>query len=589
MEERMDASFEEAKTGFYVEPKLDCPHIAQHVKCNASKEALKAVATLGPCDTCHDSKENWACLQCGKRFCSRYVAGHMKEHNAESGHAITVSYSDFSFWCYECDSYIAHNVFRPLLTLLRDSKFGDPGTGGRFTAHKTMTQMEEIEETPEELAAKIKALAGMIRDSKHCVFFTGAGISTSAGIPDFRGPEGVWTLKATGEKRKGKTVSMLSAVPTTTHMAMVKLHDEGRMHYLISQNVDGIHRKSGIHPHRLSELHGNSNLEVCCWCGKEYMRDFDTCHGSAAGSHETGRRCTAPGCSGPLLDTIINFGENLPKKDLERAYDECDKADLIVCLGSSLTVAPANDLPKKVAKHGGNLVIVNLQRTPLDSLSTLRIHGRTDQVMAGVMEELGLEVPPFVLNRYVRIQHNEQAVTVEALDVDGTPISLFTTVKAQFMPDGQVHKKQTQSVLGRMETAFVFDRQTSAADKNATELKIELQFLGHYREPAFRFAYPIEGENSDKKYMISFNLSEASWDIKEVEAPAATATDAVQTGPEHWPKSAQDSTHEHPLKLKKAVYSGIYRCNKCMRPGTGWVYHCKPCAFDLHPFCCDKH
>jgi hypothetical protein len=145
---------------------------------------------------------------------------------------------------------------------LRDSKFGDPGTGGRFTAHKTMTQMEEIEETPEELAAKIKALAGMIRDSKHCVFFTGAGISTSAGIPDFRGPEGVWTLKATGEKRKGKTVSMLSAVPTTTHMAMVKLHDEGRMHYLISQNVDGIHRKSGIHPHRLSELHGNSNLEV---------------------------------------------------------------------------------------------------------------------------------------------------------------------------------------------------------------------------------------------------------------------------------------------------------------------------------------
>jgi hypothetical protein len=80
---------------------------------------------------------------------------------------------------------------------------------------------------------------------------------------------------------------------------------------------------------------------------------------------------------------------------------------------------------------------------------------------------------------------------VEALDVDGTPISLFTTVKAQFMPDGQVHKKQTQSVLGRMETAFVFDRQTSAADKNATELKIELQFLGHYREPAFRFAYPV--------------------------------------------------------------------------------------------------
>lgn len=251
---------------------------------------------------------------------------------------------------------------------MQSNKFGDTGTGGRYTAHRTMTQMEELEDSPEDLSNKIKNLAALIRDSRHVVFFTGAGISTSAGIPDFRGPEGVWTLKATGQKRTAKTVSMLSAVPTPTHMALVKLQDVGRMHYLISQNVDGLHRKSGVHPDRLSELHGNSNLEICCWCGKEYMRDFDCCHGSAAGSHETGRKCTAPGCGGPLLDTIINFGENLPKKDLERAYDECDKADLIICLGSSLTVAPANDLPKKVAKRGGQMVIVNLQRTPLDDL-----------------------------------------------------------------------------------------------------------------------------------------------------------------------------------------------------------------------------
>lgn len=578
-------SFDEEKTGFYVTPKLDCPHIAQHVRCNASKEALKAVAALGPCETCHDPKENWACLQCGKKFCSRYVAGHMKEHNTQSGHAITVSYSDFSFWCYECDSYIAHDIFRPLLALLKESKFGDAGTGGRYTAHKTHTQMEEIEEKPEELAAKIKALAGMIRDSKHCVFFTGAGVSTSAGIPDYRGPEGVWTLKATGGQRKTKAVPMLSALPTVTHMAMVKLHDVDRMHYLVSQNVDGIHRKSGIHPQRLCELHGNSNLEVCCWCGKEYMRDFDTCHNSAAGSHETGRRCTAPGCGGPLLDTIINFGENLPKKDLERAYDECDKADLIVCLGSSLTVSPANDLPKRVAKRGGNLVIVNLQRTPLDSLSTLRIHGRTDEVMKGVMEELGIEVPSFILNRFVRVLHTKQSLTVEALDVDGTPISLFTTVKAQFLPAGKVHKKQTQSVLGRMETSYVFER---TGDEDASEVKIELQFMGHYREPSFRFTYALKEESSDKRFMISFNPEEARWDIKEVESAGAAETEG-KTGPEHWPKMAQDSTHEHPLKLKKAVYNGIYRCNKCMRPGTGWVYHCKPCAFDLHAFCCDKH
>jgi len=122
----------------------------------------------------------------------------------------------------------------------------------------------------------------------------------------------------------------------------------------------------------------------------------------------------------------------VPPQDLEQAYKECGQADLIVCLGSSLTVSPANDLPKKVAQHGGELVIVNLQRTPLDNMrfvdflcvsvlcmcswhvycmhSTLRIHGRTDEVMIGVMQELGLEIPPFVLNRLVRVQHSKQSL-----------------------------------------------------------------------------------------------------------------------------------------------------------------------------------
>jgi hypothetical protein len=90
--------------------------------------------------------------------------------------------------------------------------------------------------------------------------------------------------------------------------------------------------------------------------------------------------------------------------------------------------------------------------------------------------------------------------------------------------------------------------------------------------------------------MISFIPEEAAWDIKELEAMDTEVAAAAPSagGPEQWPKLAQDETHEHPLKLKKAVYIGIYRCNKCMRPGTGWVYHCKQCAFDLHPFCCDK-
>jgi len=370
-------------------------------------------------------------------------------------------------------------------------------------------------------------------------------------------------------------------------MAMVKLVGEGRMQYVISQNVDGIHRKSGIHPSKLSELHGNTNLEFCCWCGKEYLRDFDCCHGSAAASHETGRRCSVPGCNGPLLDTIIHFGENLPKEDLEQAYKECGQADLIVCLGSSLTVSPANDLPKKVAQHGGELVIVNLQRTPLDNMSTLRIHGRTDEVMIGVMQELGLEIPPFVLNRLVRVQHSKQSLLVEAIDVDGTPGSLFRTVTVKFLPSGNTQKKKSQLVLGRMETAFSFDRKPD--DEASEEVHIGLEFMGHYAEPPLRISYKLEGETGNKRIPISYNPTESTWSVGE---PQIDETPAPKpTGPEHWPKEAQDSLHQrtdHLLKLKESVYQGVYRCNKCMLPGTGWVYHCAPCSFDLHPHCCTK-
>jgi len=108
--------------------------------------------------------------------------------------------------------------------------------------------LPELVEASDDLGLKAKQLADLIRQSKHFIVFTGAGISTSAGIPDFRGPEGAWTLQAQGRQRTTAAVSTLQAIPTATHMALVELQNQGLMKYLVSQNCDGLHRRSGILP-----------------------------------------------------------------------------------------------------------------------------------------------------------------------------------------------------------------------------------------------------------------------------------------------------------------------------------------------------
>ena len=138
--------------------------------------------------------------------------------------------------------------------------------------------IEEFEDTPAELEAKIKLLVGMVRDSKHLVAFTGAGISTSASIPDFRGPNGVWTLKAQGKKPKDRP-SFDDAIPTPCHMTLKELQDQGLLKYVVSQNVDGLHRRSGIRKECISELHGIYTVEIgityCplshAWCFSRHL------------------------------------------------------------------------------------------------------------------------------------------------------------------------------------------------------------------------------------------------------------------------------------------------------------------------------
>ena len=195
--------------------------------------------------------------------------------------------------------------------------------------------------------------------------FTGAGISTSSGIPDYRsgygtvletGP-GCWEKAAFREKFKadmnnaGKPLpnsyrvpfaaTIQQARPSLTHMALLELMNRDILKACISQNVDGLHRKSGMHPSKLADLQGNTNLEVCIKCNREHMRDFKVRTATTNKEHKTGRKCDTPGCNGDLKDTIINFGEPLDIAIMEKGFAECAQSDLVMAMGSSMRVVPA--------------------------------------------------------------------------------------------------------------------------------------------------------------------------------------------------------------------------------------------------------
>ncbi|ELU02773.1 hypothetical protein CAPTEDRAFT_228445 [Capitella teleta] len=256
-------------------------------------------------------------------------------------------------------------------------------------------RVQEIEDTAEELNAKCLQLAQAIRNAKSVVLYTGAGISTAASIPDYRGPSGVWTLLQQGIQPKVQDLSV--AEPTYTHMAIKKLHQMGVVKHVVSQNCDGLHLRSGLPRHALSEIHGDMFIEVCHSCNppKEYLRLFDVTERTGVRKHQTGRLCSD--CGQELRDSIVHFGERSPgllsPYNWEEAAQAADQADLILCIGTSLKVLkkyPCLWSPHKPPTQKPELYIINLQWTPKDDGAILKINGKCDVVLKQLLLHLGL-------------------------------------------------------------------------------------------------------------------------------------------------------------------------------------------------------
>jgi NAD-dependent deacetylase len=240
------------------------------------------------------------------------------------------------------------------------------------------------------------ALRRLIEASRRIAIFTGAGISTESGIPDFRGTNGVWTQmrpilfqdflasaqarRETWRRRFAGDDTMRAARPNRGHQAVALLVAQGRAQAVITQNIDGLHQASGIPQDRVIELHGNSTYATCLDC--------TTRHEIAelrAAFEQDGEVPPCRACGGLVKTATISFGQSMPEEPMRRAQAEALAADLFLVLGSSLVVQPAASFPELAKRAGARLVIVNLQETPLDPIADLVVREGIGAALGGAL------------------------------------------------------------------------------------------------------------------------------------------------------------------------------------------------------------
>ena len=241
--------------------------------------------------------------------------------------------------------------------------------------------------------AKVDDLRRMIAEAERIVAFTGAGISTESGIPDFRSPGGIWTkykpiefgdFLASAEARReswrrkfASEETMRKATPNAGHRALARLVEEGRMIAVVTQNIDGLHQASGVPDDRVIELHGNSTYAACLDCRQRYELDWVR---EVFAVGERLPHCTA--CGGIIKTATISFGQAMPEAEMERAREATLAADFFIVLGSSLVVYPAAGFPILAKRNGSRLAIVNREPTDQDELADLVINAEIGATMS---------------------------------------------------------------------------------------------------------------------------------------------------------------------------------------------------------------
>ncbi|HOJ50941.1 MAG TPA: NAD-dependent deacylase [Syntrophales bacterium] len=251
-----------------------------------------------------------------------------------------------------------------------------------------------------KLQEKVKILADFIMKSKKTVVFTGAGVSTESGIPDFRSPGGIWSrfdpddftidkFLYSPETRDRQWRFLVKSglfhevEPNDAHKTIAWLEKVGKLACVITQNIDNLHQRAGNDPERVYELHGNMNWMSCLNCGKRYSLD-EVLTKFADSPHAP----TCENCQGILKSEVVYFGEALPHRILAEASHHAATCDLFIVVGSSLVVYPAAFLPSYAKDAGARLVIINMTDTPFDSDADLVIRAAAGETMRKLKEEL---------------------------------------------------------------------------------------------------------------------------------------------------------------------------------------------------------
>ena len=243
-------------------------------------------------------------------------------------------------------------------------------------------------------------IAKLILEAKRIVVFTGAGVSTESGLPDFRSPGGIWDRfdpdDFTYQKfirhhetrrlwwqliRDGSLDTQIK--PNPAHYAIAELNRLGKLDSVITQNIDNLHQTAGLPDNKIFELHGNLKWAICLGCGRRYS--FEQIK-TKLDEEMVAPLCEA--CSAILKPNIVFFGEPLPEGVFEAASRHAESADLCIVIGSTLIVYPAADIPVRALSAGARLVIINLSPTPIDQEATVLIRSKAGETMSRVMEQV---------------------------------------------------------------------------------------------------------------------------------------------------------------------------------------------------------